>query len=467
MTRVKDNEYRASRPSEAADRAPVTSRALAGIWGSWLFLVLVLSLLRGSSFGSTQVNSEFAVLVHTTTAAILLITLCQRPIALLLGASLSLRTALVFWDTYFRNAFVLPGSGADSEMFYFWALRVAEEPSLIYAELPGDIYSKMYGLLFHLMGPERLFAQYTNALMGLTLVIVVYRILQELGVDESGRFRTLALAAFFPNALILSSLFLRESIIALLVAVSILYFQRWMLLGGLPRLLTSIALVLGASLFHSGVAPILLAYMIVAVLYRREAGTYGFTLQSIPYLAIFMGVVALLAIQYPDLFLGKFRTFETEADLLVILNRREGGSTYLTDMPVNTVNDLVTLGPVRAAFFLASPVPWNWRNITDILTFLLDSLFYMTVLGATLRNARRLGEFRSVGFALLAVVIISTFVFGLGVSNAGTALRHRYKLFAVFLVLAGVVLNVARARGRQQLVRRRTSLAKLEECHAA
>lgn len=412
-------------------RAPSVILAL---WATWLFAALLMALLSPmlTAFGGFQ---DLMVILHMTTSILIIGAAYPQKIALLLAASLTIRTALVYWDLHFRHIWEIINSGGDTEMFYELAVLVSEDPSLLSADLRGGTFSKMFGVLFYFIGPTRLFAQYTTALLGLTLVLIVYAILRETQMDDRTTLRVTAIAALFPNSLMLSAIFLRESIVAALVAASLLHFVRWFYRGALWRVVVAVLFVLAASAFHSGVIAVGVGYMFVTLFYNRQQNHFKFGFQSLPYFAAFAAVLAVTVLQYPDLFLGKFEQFD-ETAVVQATNYRYGGSTYLTGLVVDDYADLILYGPLRALYFLGAPMPWDFRGLFDVLTFAFDSALYLAVVFVITRNFQRLTDNKQLTVALLVVTVLATFVFGAGVSNAGTALRHRYKLFALFLTLA-------------------------------
>ena len=42
------------------------------------------------------------------------------------------------------------------------------------------------------------------------------------------------------------------------------------------------------------------------------------------------------------------------------------------------------------------------------------------------------------------MILGATSIFGIGVSNAGTAIRHRQKLFPIFIILIAIALDFKR-----------------------
>ena len=83
-------------------------------------------------------------------------------------------------------------------------------------------------------------------------------------------------------------------------------------------------------------------------------------------------------------------------------------------------------------YFLFSPVPWEWRGFKDILAFFIDSIWYVMLCWGIYKS--KPNAFYMVKKGLVISLLAVVFIFGLGVSNAGTAMRHRAKLLSFIVV---------------------------------
>ena len=83
----------------------------------------------------------------------------------------------------------------------------------------------------------------------------------------------------------------------------------------------------------------------------------------------------------------------------------------------------------------------NWRGFLDAFTFITDSMLYLITIIYYLKNKNKLGDKRSLAITLLWMIIGSSLIFGIGVSNAGTAIRHRQKLIPLFLIVLAITKN--------------------------
>ena len=86
--------------------------------------------------------------------------------------------------------------------------------------------------------------------------------------------------------------------------------------------------------------------------------------------------------------------------------------------------------------YLFSPFPWQWRGFSDVIAFIFSSVFYLICVWSAVRCVmKKNAPNRNLVICLSIICICMVFVFGRGVTNVGTAVRHRDKVIAVFTVL--------------------------------
>jgi hypothetical protein len=117
---------------------------------------------------------------------------------------------------------------------------------------------------------------------------------------------------------------------------------------------------------------------------------------------------------------------------------------YLSGMVVSSPLDVVWQAPIRFVFFQFMPFPWLVRAAADLFG-LLDAGLYMFLVFCAWRGRgaiRRSAEARSVFWVWVACVL----VYGLLVSNYGTAIRHRGKMAPVLIAVAAAGMLPRRPR---------------------
>lgn len=419
---------------------------IATLWASWAVILLV---------GALAVPAEpvadlgiYLVAIHSIIAMVALLNTRSRAIAIVLFCAFAARLALLYIDVYV-DGIDLPGSGGDTEGYFQSALAIAEDPSLFSGYIYGGVYSKFLGAVTLAVGPYREILQYTNVLASISTVLIVDAVCRQIGLTKTAHIASLLLISFLPNYLIVSTTLLRESFIAFLLAASIYSCMLWMQTQGIGYALLPILFIGAASSLHSGVIIAALVYIVALIFYDPGAQRFVLAVRNIPLLFAAVGSFAATFAVAPDVFMNQFGDLGDAEHLVETANFRAGGAAYLTGLTVENPLQAALFSPIRAFYFLASPLPWDWRSGLDVVTFFMDSAIYMSVGLLAWRQRAFLREHYSFALILLGTVVASIFIFGLGVSNSGTALRHRIKLLPYIALLFGFCIEAIR-NGRQR-----------------
>lgn len=414
-----------------------------------MLLLWILTLMYG--LAGFLINDYFSVHIYLTVSFIgissilLLFVLLKNyyKFAVLIFLSFTVRVGLMLVDLYAGDLFTVPHSGDDTENFYATGLKVANDMTMLGESIYGGTYSHLLGILFSVYGDDRLFAQYLNILIAVTAIVIVIQIFRMLKVPLKIQIILAAVMAFFPHSLIFSAILLRESIISLIVVCSLYFFIKWYKFKGNHNISFSIILVVVGGMFHTGVIGILIGYIFALIFYRHDSGKLKLTLKSVlPFALLAAGGLYLL--MFPEIFstLPLFNKFEQELsnnkNIYDVFNTERGESAYLTNLEINNFLEMIIFAPLKILYFIGSPMPWTLRNLSDLISFFLDSVFYLFAAFVFIKNWYLLKK-----NPLLLIILISLvsgwLIFGLGISNAGTALRHRFKLFYLIIIALGLI----------------------------
>ena len=408
------------------------------IWLAFFIGIMILALIN-SYFIDFQGIVFLVILVHIAFTMTAIMRYKDKLKFIFIGGFFA-RVFSMFWDLYAKDIFVLANSGPDAERFYQQAIDFSQNISMIFTQ-GGEIYSKINGLIFYLVGKERILIQYINVLLGLSIIFLVYKILRLLEIDRKIVTLILILTSFFPNSIVMSSIFLREIYPSFFVTASLYYFIKWFKKARyLDMLLTFIMLAIASS-FHSGVIGLGTGYIITFLFYKKERQVLRFSRKtSIRFISIAI-IISLGFILYGDNILSKFNLIDGINDFYSRINSRTGESAYLKNLLINNPIELLVFAPIKSFFFFTAPLPMDWRGIVDAAAFSLDSLLYLSVLVYLLKNRNKFGERKTLVIALVIMIFGAGLIFGLGVSNTGTAIRHRQKLIPIFLILLGVMMD--------------------------
>lgn len=409
------------------------------IWVGYIIEILILSLIKPyvTNFEGVAI---IAVLVHVIFSMVILY-LSDRKIRYIIILGYLLRVFILFWDLYARNFFSLPNSGADTEMFYRTSLLISDNLAMI-GSTRGGMYSNILGVLFSLIGPQRAFGQYLNVLLGISTVFVIYKTLENLEINPKVIQIVILIASFFPNSILFSGIFLREIFPTFFVSVSLYFFIKWFK-GTRTRNILLALLFLGlASTFHSGVIGISLGYIFAYLFYKKESNNFKFSANTILAFILIFGIFVLSFTVLNDFLFGKFTDVENIDDIFrTATPSGAGGSAYLKGLEINNLGQFILFIPIKSLYFLFSPFPWDWRGVFDIFTFLFDSMLYMITIYNVVKHIKLLRK-RPLTISLVLMLLGAVLIFATGVSNTGTAMRHRQKLLPVFLMLLGIIINL-------------------------
>lgn len=361
-----------------------------------------------------------------------------------------IRLFLLYFDLFGRDIYILPNSGADTEMFYREAIKCAQGSS--YRE---GLFIEVLGWFFKIVGDNRLYIQYLLMLCSIIALVLLAITIDSIEIKESGCGESVFFkVCSLPNLAVLSSILARESIVCLFASTALLLFVRWFYSGSEMSFFGSVGAVLVGSMFHSGIIAMVIAFAIVRLIYDQKSSLFRLTASNIISSICITAFFIYLYNSYGDSFFSKFGNIDSIGDISSGID--SGGSSYARYVgDTSSVARMAVFTLPRMIYFVFSPLPWQWRGVTDVITFLLDSTFYITAVWNAVSGFIRDEKPKSNCAAALPVLIWSVilavlFVFGWGTSNSGTAIRHRAKLVSWFALL-WVATEAARDKQSENL----------------
>lgn len=214
------------------------------------------------------------------------------------------------------------------------------------------------------------------------------------------------------------------------------------------RLIFSIILSLIASSFHSGMIPFTFFYILYGSIYFPMHKLIRFNFKSTVIITVGIVVFLVILFAYPDLLISKFSNVNDSTSLLKTVNYipKNSGSTYLSWLSYSSPIEIILFSPLKVIYFLFSPMIWDIRGISDIVTFILDSTIYMYIIIYLYVNRRFVSKtinptHHYISRAIILILIITVFLYAFGTMTSGTAIRHRNKLIFVFFILYSIYHN--------------------------
>lgn len=348
-----------------------------------------------------------------------------------------IRVLLLFFDRYGQNIYHLPNSGADSEAFYYSARAMAYGSSI----QNSNGFVILFGFIFSIIGSNRLFAQFIVLLFSLVAICVTAYTIDEIDICDEKKTKAISILTLLPNFAILSSIFLRESIVTMMISLSFYFYMHYYYRRTVINILFSIALIITTMWIHSGAIGIIFGYIISLLISKTSDNENGVTIKNIIIAGVIGSVVAILYIKFGSILFTKFLGLEQISDIANV--HTNGGSSYAEYVGNSeSVMNMIVFTIPRIAYFLFSPFPWQWRGASDIIAFFFGGLYYFYVVYLVIKALlSRDGQQKNLVVSIMAIALCATIIFAWGVSNVGTAARHRDKLITIYTVLYALCIN--------------------------
>lgn len=362
----------------------------------------------------------------------------DKKLFLIIYGMFILRVMLVFIDVY---VFKLPLSGNDTENFHNEAIRIAKLLPSEKAYSPYGTYPEILGIAYYIIGPMRTYIQNINVILYILSAINIIKIFKIYSINKGLVRKYIFIYLAMIIGICESTTLLRESLLILILSYSIYYFVKFINFGGNINILIAIFYAVIAANLHTGVIAVLPVYIAIFILYDRCNNKLNITIKT---LAKFIFIIAV-SIFILSIFKSTFSYVDDIKNLQDLFDELSGsgveikaGSTYLANLKIENILQLALYTPIRLFYFLFSPVPWNFRGFIDIATFIMDSIVYL-IFSFGIVSAYRCREnipinIRHNIYILYLCGFSISIMYSLGVSTAGTAIRHRFKIFFIFLI---------------------------------
>jgi hypothetical protein len=321
----------------------------------------------------------------------------------------------------------------------------------------GMLY--LVGAVYEVIGPNMLAIQLINASVGATTGVVVFYVAQALFSNVRVSKVAAVLVAFFPSLILWSSQALKDGLIILALALSILATLRLM-----EKIKIGWVLVLIGAL----VALFSLRFYIFYMMCAAVAGSFflgskAFSAQG--FLQRFIAVGAIgLAFTWFGVLQGASVQLERYANLKTVQASRDdqsaAGSGFMKDVDVQTTEGALTVIPIGLLYLMFAPFPWDFATLRQTITLpemvVWWMVFPLLVLGLWYSIKHRL---RQVSPIIIFTTML-TLAYSLFQGNVGTAYRQRSQLLVFYLIFVAVGAIILKERAEDR--RRQQQLAKQE-----
>lgn len=374
----------------------------------------------------------------------------NKKVYIMMLFSLAFKIFLLFWDIYGRDIFILPNSEGDAVAYAQIASSFAfgSRSNLI----DFQFFPFYPGQLYKLIGIQPITIQFINVYLSMCSCLMVYKTLRLMKISLQYVEGAMMFACFLPNLMLMSSIYLQEAIIAFTLASSLYYFTRWWVNKRKLDFVLSLVLSILGALLHIGSMVCAIVFFALYFIIDKRSRKMRLSVSRVFFLGIAIFAIIIFLTTFGDVFLEKTGgEISAESILYGIEVREDGGSGYVIGISgLPGWLDIIVNTPIRVFYFVCSPLPWDWKGLSSMIAFFGSALFYIytvaisvkaTKMGSQLKNRVPLWDYL---FVLIMLLIVAGIMFGWGVSNAGSVLRHREKFSYICVVIYAVAGEVIR-----------------------
>ena len=300
--------------------------------------------------------------------------------------------------------------------------------------------AKVLSVFYSIFGESYMMASGVSVALGTASVYLIYRLSLMLWDQYSAK-KAAWLAALFPSLILYSTVPLREVYSVFFLLIAIIGVVKFL---NKNSFLSFIQIIFGfwaASEFHGPLIIggfIFIAFVLINSIKKELFNLYRLKINWYFLLVIvsfFFTVVLYLFNFYEILYFGKFKDLSNIDLSLRLANVRIVGASEYPSWLILDKN--FTLFPkiiIKIFYFLYSPFIWDIKIISHLIG-LMDSFLYVVLTIYIFKNWREIWA-NPITRVLIIIFIGYIIIYGIGVGNVGTAIRHRSKFVFILIVLA-------------------------------
>ena len=354
----------------------------------------------------------------------------------------------VFFLIINNHFFYLPDGDMDGLIFEQRGLEWSQDGFFhVFDHFRGpDTYflSFLIAIPYSLIGRSFLMIQSFSILFGLGSVFLGWVIAKKLW-NNSTAIKVGWVIALFPSLISYSVLIMREVYVCFFLLIAIYGVVNWSRLKDYNSIFLAIFGFIGATFFHGASVLGLIIFILIILLDNLKRSLKLILSSKINPKSLMIIMVSFIIlvpyisnkIDFP--YLDNFENATNPDNLKIIINTKvRGEASYPEWTKIDSNSELFYKIPIRAVYFILSPFPWEVKKLSHLVG-LFDSLLYATLLFLIFLNFKVI--WRDPALKNILIILLFYFVvFGVGVGNFGTGIRHRSKFVIELILLAAPLI---------------------------
>ena len=356
--------------------------------------------------------------------------------------------------------FRTPGADMDANGFHWWGIELATSTEWSF-NLGAMFYEHLLGAVYRWFGPSHLLGEQLSILIFAFSCIVFLKIIHQLGLV---RYRASSLFIFgaLPTMVFVGSVTLRESYQIFFFMLTVYFGVKMLIKSGINANLIALilfSLVLG--IFHHGLL-IYAAFLILVFFIWTLRPTTCFEnvkkTRLITWLVIPLLLEVLIILSQMDIIgsaalnrIVNSGWLEAVAEFREGLIRVPGRTTYGNFFDISSPVMVAYSSLKLYVYYLFAPFPWQFQNMMDVYAGMESTLRLILIVFMVKQWRNTYGPQRRL-FGLMVFLYFSmTFLWAMGTTNYGTALRHNMLSWWI-LAITGVPLAMVKLNRLMVLV---------------
>lgn len=353
---------------------------------------------------------------------------------------------------------LIPMSGMDSLAYSLYSVDLANLYSDNFLGIfQGDetFFVKILAAVNYFVGAHRATGYFFVCFCSLIAFKYMVLMAREMTEDDELAQKCGILLLAWPILLVHASTCLRENQCNLLFILSFYNFVRFVKRHNLINFVGSIFWAILAAMTHSGMIALVICYCIFGSMVSKS-GSIKFSPVKITF--GFLLILGLMSSSFADNMTEKFEGAEDAqsvqefTDIVSTEQALEGSSVYIASTPSNPIK-LLLLEPYLLLMFIFSPLPYQIHSFSHAVSFLVESIPQFILVRASfiyLVKERKQGSPQVRGYKTMGlwILLLFYFIFSLGTTCFGTAIRHRAKITPLLIVFMVMYYKERRSRIR-------------------
>ena len=339
---------------------------------------------------------------------------------------------------------ILPDSNADSLNFELKAKEFSREEgfSVVYSFFKTDSFliSRIVSIFYTIFGESEMMAQTISVALGTASVYLVYQLCIILWDHRSAK-KAAWVVAFFPTLILYSSLILREVYVVFFLLLALIGIANFLKKNSFGQFLVALSSFYILTLFHGPMGLgglVFVLYTFLMTIKKQLICLSRLKINIIYLFVMILSLIPLILFLTNNLAVPYIGSIEKIFFLEKIINRInvhiQDSASYPVWFLIENNYELLTKGTLKVIYFIYAPFLWDLKKTIHVVGF-FDAMFYLILTFYIIKNWNAIWS-NSVTRTFLLILAAYLIVYGIGVGNFGTGIRHRSKIIVIFVILA-------------------------------